>query len=136
MNLNFNARKRGFDRRQALPPPEVYPALFSRTRTLPDFRRTAENSAFFHNVDLLILDAQYTLGEAIEKYDWGHTSYSLAGDFAAEWGIRQLALFHHEPSYTDRKIHSMLNSAKWYKARLHRREFEVLLAVEGTEIKV
>jgi len=101
-----------------------------------DFRRTAENSAFFHNVDLLILDAQYTLGEAIEKYDWGHTSYSMAVDFAAEWGIRRLALFHHEPSYTDRKIHSMLNSAKWYKARLHRREFEVLLAVEGTEIGV
>lgn len=101
-----------------------------------DFRRTPENTAFFQDVDLVILDAQYTLGEAIEKYDWGHTSYSMAVDFAAEWGIRRLVLFHHEPSYSDRKIYAMLNSAKWYQARVHSRKFEVRLAVEGTQIEV
>ncbi len=101
-----------------------------------DFRRSSENSAFFQDADVLILDSQYTLGEAIEKYDWGHTSYSMAVDFAAEWGIRTLFLFHHEPSYHDRKIHSILNSAKWYQARLHARPLEVRLAVEGLEVDI
>jgi ribonuclease BN (tRNA processing enzyme) len=101
-----------------------------------DFRRTEENAHFFQDTDLLVLDAQYTLGEAIEKYDWGHTSYSMAVDFAAEWNIRTLALFHHDPVYDDRKVHSMLNSAKWYRARLHKRSFEVIPAMEGREIEI
>jgi ribonuclease BN (tRNA processing enzyme) len=99
-----------------------------------DFKRTPENSRFFENTDLLILDSQYTLGEAIEKYDWGHTSYSMAVDFAAEWNIKTLVLFHHEPLYNDRKIFGMLNSAEWYRARLGKNHFRVLLAVEGMEI--
>jgi len=101
-----------------------------------DFRRSAENAAFFQDADVLVLDSQYTLGEAIEKYDWGHTSYSMAVDFAAEWGILTLFLFHHDPSYHDRKIHSILNSAKWYQARLHARPLEVRLAVEGLEVDI
>jgi phosphoribosyl 1,2-cyclic phosphodiesterase len=99
-----------------------------------DFKRTPENSRFFENTDLLILDSQYTLGEAIEKYDWGHTSYSMAVDFAAEWNIKTLVLFHHEPLYNDRKIFGMLNSAEWYRARLGKKQFRVLLAIEGMEI--
>jgi len=99
-----------------------------------DFKRTPENSRFFENTDLLILDSQYTLGEAIEKYDWGHTSYSMAVDFAAEWNIKTLVLFHHEPLYNDRKIFGMLNSAEWYRARLGKKQFSVLLAVEGMEV--
>jgi len=101
-----------------------------------DFRRSPENAAFFQDVDVLVLDSQYTLGEAIEKYDWGHTSYSMAVDFAAEWGIRTLVLFHHEPLYNDRKIHSILNSAKWYQARVHSRPLEVRLAAEGLELDI
>ena len=101
-----------------------------------DFNRTQDNIRFFQDTDLLVLDSQYTLGEAIEKYDWGHTSYSMAVDFAAEWNVRTLALFHHEPSYNDRKIHSMLNSAQWYRARLHKRAFEVILATEGSELEL
>jgi phosphoribosyl 1,2-cyclic phosphodiesterase len=101
-----------------------------------DFKRTPENSLFFENTDLLILDSQYTLGEAIEKYDWGHTSYSMAVDFAAEWNIKTLVLFHHEPLYNDRKIFGMLNSAEWYRARLGKKQFRVLLAIEGMEIEL
>jgi phosphoribosyl 1,2-cyclic phosphodiesterase len=101
-----------------------------------DFKRTPENIRFFENADLLILDSQYTLGEAIEKYDWGHTSYSMAVDFAAEWNIKTLALFHHEPLYNDRKIFGMLNSAEWYRARLGKKKFRVVLAVEGMEVEL
>ncbi len=104
--------------------------------TSQDFQRTEVNRRFFHGVDLLILDSQYTLGEAIEKYDWGHTSFSLAVDFASEWEIRSLALYHHEPDYSDRKIYGILNSAEWYRARLQRRNLKVLLALEGLELEI
>ncbi len=104
--------------------------------TSEDFQRMDVNTRFFRGVDLLILDSQYTLGEAIEKYDWGHTSYSLAIDFASEWEIRTLALYHHEPDYSDRKIHSILNSAEWYLARLQRRNLKVILALEGLELEI
>ena len=104
--------------------------------TSEDFQRTEVNTRFFQGVDLLILDSQYTLGEAIEKYDWGHTSYSLAIDFASEWEIRTLALYHHEPDYSDRKINGILNSAEWYLARLQRRRLKVILAQEGLELQM
>jgi phosphoribosyl 1,2-cyclic phosphodiesterase len=104
--------------------------------TPEDFKKTEANEAFFRNADLLVLDSQYTLGEAIEKYNWGHTSYSMAIDFAAEWGIKTLVLFHHEPLYNDRKINGILNSAEWYRARLENKRFRVMLAVEGMEIDV
>lgn len=102
--------------------------------TPEDFQRTELNTRFYRGADLLIQDAQYTLGEAIEKYDWGHTSYSLAIDFATEWEIKALALFHHEPLHSDRKIHGILNSAEWYLARLQRHDLRLLLATEGLEL--
>ena len=101
-----------------------------------DFDKSEENRSFYEGVEALVLDSQYTLGEAIEKYDWGHTSYSMAVDFAAEWDIKTLVLFHHEPQYNDRKIYSMLNSADWYRERLDRNGFRVVLAVEGLELDI
>ncbi|MBN1837484.1 MAG: MBL fold metallo-hydrolase [Spirochaetales bacterium] len=101
-----------------------------------DFEKSPENKGFYQGAEVLVLDSQYTLGEAIEKYDWGHTSYSMAVDFAAEWDIKTLVLFHHEPQYNDRKIYSMLNSADWYRERLERKGFRVVLAVEGLELEI
>jgi phosphoribosyl 1,2-cyclic phosphodiesterase len=101
-----------------------------------DFARTPENESYFKDLDLLIIDTQYTLGEAIEKYNWGHSSFSLAADFAATWGIRRLALFHHEPQYSDRKVHGILKNAAWYIQHLEGRGIEVVLAREGLELEV
>jgi len=99
-----------------------------------DFERTPENSAYFRSADALIIDAQYTLGEAIEKYNWGHSSFSLAADFASTWGIKRLVLFHHEPSYDDRKIQKLFQSAEWYAERLSTKGPEVILAREGLTV--
>ena len=101
-----------------------------------DFRRTSENRAYFQDADILVLDTQYTLGEAIEKYNWGHSSFSLASDFAATWGIKRLVLFHHEPSYSDLKIESIFKNASWYIEHLESKGIEVFLAREGLEIEV
>lgn len=100
-----------------------------------DFIRSEKNIEFFENVDSMVLDAQYTLGEAFEKYDWGHSSYSMAVDFAIEFGISDLYLFHHEPLYDDKKMSSIQRSARWYTHRSKGKpEVNVRLAVEGLEI--
>ncbi|MDR2900774.1 MAG: MBL fold metallo-hydrolase [Treponema sp.] len=99
-----------------------------------DFEKTEENCTFFQDLDVIILDSQYTLGEAIEKYNWGHSAFSLAVDFAANWGIKHLVLFHHDPTYDDRKLFNNLQSARWYKDRIGIKGVEISLAMEGMEI--
>lgn len=99
-----------------------------------DFEKTAANNDYFKNVNTLILDSQYTLDEAIEKYDWGHSSYSLDVDFASAWNIKNLILFHHEPMYDDNKMFSILKSANWYKQYQQNSKMTVSLAKEGMEI--
>lgn len=101
-----------------------------------DFEHTAENSEYFGDADAMIIDAQYTLGEAIEKYNWGHSSFSMAADFAANWGIKRIILFHHEPSYTDRKIFNIFTSAEWYIDHMEGKRVEVILAREGMELEI
>jgi phosphoribosyl 1,2-cyclic phosphodiesterase len=101
-----------------------------------DFDRTPANDSYFRNADALIIDAQYTLEEAIEKRYWGHSSFSLAADFAASWNIKRLILFHHEPAYGDQKVGSILKSAAWYLGHMEERGIQVVLAREGLEIDV
>ncbi|MDR2746970.1 MAG: MBL fold metallo-hydrolase [Treponema sp.] len=104
--------------------------------TAADFSKDDENSSFFKDADLIVIDCQYTLGEAIEKYNWGHNAFSMAADFAANWGIKHMVLFHHEPTYSDHKIYNMLQSASWYLERMNIKGIELSLAVEGLEIKL
>ena len=99
-----------------------------------DFIQNNENIDYFLDADLLVLDSQYTLGEAIEKYNWGHTAFSMAVDFAANWKIKHLILFHHDPSYDDKMLFSNLQSARWYMERMNIQGIKLSLAVEGLEI--
>lgn len=101
-----------------------------------DFIENEENTLFFKGADLIALDCQYTLGEAIEKYNWGHSAFSMAVDFAANWGIKHMVLFHHDPTYDDRKLFNILQSARWYTERMNIKGIELTLATEGLEIKL
>ena len=101
-----------------------------------EFKKTKENKSFFEKADVIILDSQYTLEESIDKIDWGHTSYSMAVDFAAQWKIKTLVLFHHEPMYNDKKVLGILRSAQWYAKHLENQKTEVVLGVEGMELSV
>jgi len=104
--------------------------------TTVDFEKTEENTSFFKGADLIIIDCQYTLGEAIEKYNWGHSAFSLAVDFAANWGIKRMVMFHHDPSYDDHKLYGILQSARWYLERMNIKGIELFLAYEGMEISL
>ncbi|MDR2247740.1 MAG: MBL fold metallo-hydrolase [Treponema sp.] len=99
-----------------------------------DFMPNEENTAFFRDADLIVLDSQYTLGEAIEIYNWGHSAFSMAVDFAANWAIKHLVLFHHDPAYDDKKLSHILQSARWYLERMNIVGIKISLAMEGLEI--
>ena len=99
-----------------------------------DFLKNKENTAYFSDADVIVIDSQYTLGEAIEKYNWGHSAFSLAVDFAANWNIKHMVLFHHDPTYDDHKLFNMLQSAKWYAERMNIKGIKISLAMEGMEI--
>ncbi|MCL2793501.1 MAG: MBL fold metallo-hydrolase [Spirochaetaceae bacterium] len=101
-----------------------------------DFIKNEKSTKFFENTDLLIIDSQYTLDEALEKHDWGHTSFSLGVEFASEWMIKKVVLFHHEPLYEDKKVYEILEKARWYANNLYSYSPEVILAREGLEIEV
>jgi phosphoribosyl 1,2-cyclic phosphodiesterase len=58
------------------------------------------------DVDLLILDAQYTPDEyegraGVPKRGWGHSTWAAATEVARAVGARRLALFHHDPARDD-----------------------------------
>jgi len=104
--------------------------------TSGDFIKNDENTAFFMNADMIVIDCQYTLGEAIDKYNWGHSAFSLAVDFAANWSIKHMVMFHHDPTYDDQKLYGILQSAKWYLERMNIKGIELTLAFEGLEISI
>jgi len=101
-----------------------------------DFMKTEENIGYFQDADMIVIDCQYTLGEAIEKYNWGHSAFSLAVDFAANWGIKHMVMFHHDPTYNDHKLFNILQSARWYIERMNIKGIELTLAQEGLEIEL
>ena len=65
------------------------------------FSATAGALELCRDVDLLIHDAQYTPTEFRDKSTWGHCTIEYAVWLAAEAGVKQLALFHHDPAHTD-----------------------------------
>ena len=64
-------------------------------------RQDAEVADFARGSDLLIREAQYTEEEYASRKGWGHSTYDDAARFAAETGVKRMAIFHHDPEHTD-----------------------------------
>lgn len=101
-----------------------------------DLPVVAEQKPFFQGADLLVMDAQYTLDESFQKFDWGHTSYTMAVNCAATWEIRTLALTHHEPAYSDEILAIILDDAKTHAENLGAKDLSIILAREGTKFEL
>ena len=101
-----------------------------------DYDRSIKKNFFFENADVLVLDSQYTGEEALVKANWGHNIFCYAVDFANTWHVKNLYLFHHEPTYSDKKIHSVLQAARWYEDYTALKGVKINLAVEGQEIEI
>lgn len=87
---------------------------------------------FFKNADALVFDAQYTLREAWQKVDWGHSSAMIGVDLARAAGVKKLLLFHHDPTYSDDELQKIQETAVAYQAQdTNRPTCDVLVAYEG-----
>jgi len=91
---------------------------------------------FFHNANLLVIDAQYTLDESMQKFDWGHTSLSMAVNCSSRWNVKNVMFTHHEPSYSDLKLADNLRFAKSHARQIDNRQLNVFLAREGIVVKI
>jgi CheY-like chemotaxis protein/phosphoribosyl 1,2-cyclic phosphodiesterase len=97
-------------------------------------REDERHIEFLAGADLLIHDSTYTLEEYPAKLSWGHTPAEWAVDFAVAARARRLALFHHEPSRTDRALDALLARCR---QRLPARDApEVFAAAEGQQLVV
>jgi phosphoribosyl 1,2-cyclic phosphodiesterase len=83
--------------------------------------------------DLLIHDAQYTGEEFSQKAHWGHCTVDFALEVAARSGVRQLALFHHDPEHDDATIDTIVRSTA---RRAESKGVRVLAASEGASISL
>lgn len=87
---------------------------------------------FFRNADALIFDAQYTLRESWQREDWGHSSALIGVDLARAAGVKQLILFHHDPTYSDSQLQEIQATALSYQEQDKSRPMcDVLIAYEG-----
>ncbi len=70
-------------------------------------------AAFARNADLLIHDAQYSeahyrgLNGWMSTQGFGHSTAPMACELAVAAGVRQLALFHHDPNYADDTVQEL-----------------------------
>jgi len=90
---------------------------------------------FVRNADVLIHDATYTPEEYVDRVGWGHSHYLFTLNVAAQGKVKQLVLFHHDPSHNDEKIDDILKKCR-NEIRTRRYPFECLAAIEGMEIKL
>jgi len=95
--------------------------------------------AFFAGADLVICDTMYSLGDTVSlKQDWGHSSNVVAVDLCLAAGAKSLALFHHEPTYSDEDIQRMHAETIRYEelVREARPALKVVCAYDGLEIAI
>jgi phosphoribosyl 1,2-cyclic phosphodiesterase len=94
--------------------------------------RQEDVSEFFKGADLLIIDSQYTLDESFMKFDWGHTSYTMAVNCGLSWNVKQLVLTHHEPAYADSKLKENYDAAIEHGENIKNESMKIFMATEGT----
>ena len=101
-----------------------------------DFDNSPMLELVFRNADCLVIDSQYTAEEAYRKQNWGHSAFCYAVDFAVHWNIKNLYLFHHEPTYDGKKLDSILQAARWYAQYIAHQDINIDLAREDMEIEL
>ncbi len=88
---------------------------------------------FLKDVDVLMMDAQYTDEEYQQKIGWGHGALSRVVSLALAARVKKLILFHHDPNHDDAKIDDMLEAARMLVVDSGQ-HMEVDAAREGAEI--
>jgi len=77
---------------------------------LSNHKGDTELIEFFRDADLLVLDASFADGKVIPG--WGHSSPGECARWAADTGVKKLALYHYNFKMTDDDIDNMEEGAK------------------------
>ncbi len=77
------------------------------TAALDDEPEWISGWALAAGADLLLHDSQYTDEEYRGRLGWGHSSVTHAAAFARAAGVRQLAMFHHDPMRSDHELEAL-----------------------------
>lgn len=93
---------------------------------------------FFAGADLVVCDTMYSLADSVSmKEDWGHSSNIVAIDLCHEAAAKRLALFHHEPTYSDADIQRMhRESIRYEELTRDAAPLEVLCAYDGLTVEI
>lgn len=95
---------------------------------------------FFRGADLLIFDAQYEWGEAVQSKDnWGHSSFIAAVELAVKANVKHICLFHNEPTYDDDRLDRLLQDTREYLMIYNDRRphpLKIDLAYDGMELSI
>lgn len=71
---------------------------------------------FAEGADLLIHDAQFDVDDytdsAHPRQGWGHSTWEMATDVARQAKVKQLALFHYDPTYDDDRVAQIETQAR------------------------
>ena len=101
-----------------------------------DFSSQTDGQEVFRNADVIVIDSQYTVQEVYRKENWGHSAFCYVIDFAIFWNIKNIYLFHHEPTYDDRKLDSILQAARWYAQYIGHSDIHIEMAKESLEVEL
>jgi len=99
--------------------------------------------SFIKNADVLIFDAMYTWAESVShRENWGHSSNIMGVELSSRAKVKQLVLFHHEPTKGDRELDQLLSDTLKYCAIHHGVQEEnaypekISLAYDGMKIEI
>ncbi len=90
---------------------------------------------FVRGADLLIADGQYTDEEYPERAGWGHARATTLVDAAVQAGVKQLAIYHHDPMHADEQIDALIERCR-ARAKRHTDALVVFGAREGLELRI
>ncbi len=90
---------------------------------------------FISGADFVVSDAQYTLEEYRSKVGWGHSPIESIVEFAIKANVKQLALYHHDPSHNDVTVDAIVQHAQKLLST-QKSSVQCFGAVEGMEIKL
>jgi phosphoribosyl 1,2-cyclic phosphodiesterase len=104
---------------------------------IDDLDAEKEAVDFFRDCDLAICDTMYSLADSVTlKEDWGHSSNIIAVDLCHAARARRLALFHHEPTYSDEELQRLhAETIRYEELTRNGSPLEVLCAYDGLEVR-
>ncbi|HEY3115171.1 MAG TPA: response regulator [Chloroflexota bacterium] len=92
-----------------------------------------KHAEFLSGADLVIHDSQYTAAEYPNKVGWGHSTVEYVVDECIAAGVKQLALFHHDPIRHDDAVKDILAVCE-ARVRQWEAPLKVFAAAEGLSL--